>query len=187
MNYRRLLPSMIGLALVAFFLSACAAPPAPVATDAASPGEGTGQTDPFAYCKAVGTVDAPDAGYDGPAVPEAVVKGVMKALDTPDDTPMDPFTAGTSWRCMDGQVWACFVGANLPCSAKADTSRTPSDEMVDYCKENPTSDFIPAVVTGRETVYDWGCADGAPEAGKQTFTPDAQGFLSEIWYQISPD
>jgi hypothetical protein len=190
MNFKRLLCGVIGLMLVALWLSGCSAPQAPtLPTGTAGPSPGASQdqfTDPFAYCAAVGTVDAPDARYAGPEVPETIVQGLRQALGTPADAPMDWFVAGTVWRCMDGQVWACFVGANLPCSAKADTSRTPTPEMVDFCKENPTSDAIPASVTGRETVYEWRCTNAAPEIVKQLVEPDAQGFVSEIWYEINP-
>jgi len=127
-----------------------------------------------------------DARYTGAETPEAVVNGLRKVLETPDDVPMEPFVAGTFWRCMDGKVWACFVGANLPCTEKADTSRTPTPDMADFCAANPTSDFIPAYVTGRATVYEWRCTAGAPEIVKQLVEPDAQGFQSNIWYEISP-
>ncbi|MGC9334668.1 MAG: hypothetical protein ACP5JJ_11000, partial [Anaerolineae bacterium] len=142
--------------------------------------------DPFAYCVAVGTIDAPDARYTGPAVPESVAQGLQKALNAP-DTPLDILQNGSSWRCMDGEVYACFVGANLPCEAKANTDQTPTQDEIDFCQQNPDSEFIPAVVTGRETVFEWRCRDGAPEIVSQVFQPDAQGFLSEIWYQVSPD
>ena len=79
------------------------------------------------------------------------------------------------------------MGANLPCEAKADTDRTPTQDEIDFCQANPDSDFIPAVVTGRETVYEWRCAAGQPEIVRQVSEPDAQGFLSEIWYQIDQE
>jgi hypothetical protein len=189
MNSKRWLRWIIGCACVALVLSGCVVPQAStVPTDVAGPEEASQDqfSDPFAYCAAVGTLDEPDARYTGPDVPEAIVQGLREALDTPDDAPMDWFVAGTVWRCMDGQVWACFVGANLPCTAKADISRTPTSGMVDFCQENPASDFIPAAATGRETVYEWRCADGEPEIVKELVEPDAQGFLSNIWYEISP-
>ena len=189
-DFQRLLRWTVGLGCVALLLSGCVLPQAPaVSPDAPTPGAGEGRdgfTDPFAYCAAVGTIDAPDARYAGPEVPEVVIEGLREALETPDDAPSEWFTAGTVWRCMDGAVWACFVGANLPCSAKADTSRTPPPEMVDFCRENPTAEVIPAYVTGRETVYEWHCTDGAPEIVRQLVEPDAQGFISNIWYEISP-
>jgi len=187
---QRWLPQVIGCMLVVFCLAACGAPQATVVpTSTAKPSAATVPatfTDPFAYCAAVVNIDTPDARYIGPKTPEVIIKGLRQALKTPDDAPMEWFTAGTFWRCMGGKVWACFVGANLPCTTKADTSRTPTADMVDFCKANPASDFIPAVVTGRATVYQWRCTNGAPEIVKELVKPDAQGFLSNIWYELSP-
>jgi len=143
-------------------------------------------TDPFAYCAAVGTVDSPGADYTGPAVPEVIALGLQRAFNAP-DTPLEVMQNGSFWRCMDGRVYACFVGANLPCEAKADTDRTPTQEEIDFCQANPASDFIPAAVTGRETVYEWRCSNGTPEIVRELSQPDAQGFISDIWYEISPE
>ncbi len=191
MNSQRLLQWITGFTLVAFLSSACVAPQAStVPTGAASPGAGTGPaqfTDPFAYCTAVGTIDAPDERYAGPEVSEEIVQGLKAALEMADDAPTEWVVAGTVWRCMGGQVWACFVGANLPCTAKADTSRTPTSAMEDFCQENPGSDVIPAAVTGRATVYQWGCTNGTAEIVKELFKPDPQGFLSDFWYEITPE
>jgi hypothetical protein len=142
--------------------------------------------DPFAYCAAVGTIDQPDARYTGEQVPESVARGLMKAVNAPPNAPLDPFLRASFWRCMDGKVYACTVGANLPCQAKADLSRSPSAAMVDFCRQNPESEVIPAVVTGRMTVYQWRCRGGAPEIVRQVAQPDARGFLSGIWHEISP-
>lgn len=67
-------------------------------------------TDPFAYCAAVNTIDAPDALYTGPKVPEIIAEGLRKAFNTP-DTPLEIYMRGTFWRCMNGKVYACTVGA----------------------------------------------------------------------------
>ena len=143
-------------------------------------------TDPFEYCAAVGTIDIPDSRYAGSQPPEAVIQGLRAAFDTPADAPDDIFTAGTSWRCAEGKVKGCFVGANLPCNAQADLSETPSDAVTEFCAENPDAEVVPASVTGRETVYSWRCAGDVPEIEAQVFTADAQGFISEIWYEIEP-
>lgn len=181
------------LMLVGAALAGCGASPAPTAppvsatlpapTASATPAT---YTDPFAYCAAVGTADTPGPDYVGPKVPESVAQGLQAALNAP-DTPIDALKNGSSWRCMDGSVYACFVGANLPCEAKANTDQTPTQEEIGYCQQNPNSDFIPAVVTGRETVYEWRCLNGAPDIVAQVVQPDSQGFLSNIWYTISPN
>ena len=141
--------------------------------------------DPFAYCQAVGTIDAPDARYTGPQVPEIIAQGLRNAFNTP-NTPLDIYMRGTFWRCMNGKVYACNVGANLPCGSKANTDRTPTEALVDFCEQNANADVIPMYVTGRETAYEWKCTNGAPEIVRQLVQPDERGFLSNIWYEISP-
>lgn len=142
--------------------------------------------DPFAYCTAVGTIDAPDARYAGPAMPQAVAEGLRQAMGLPETAPLQPFLRNSYWRCMGGEVYACTVGANLPCLEKADLSRTPSQGMVSYCAENPDADNIPAYVTGRATVYAWRCQEGQPAIVRQVNEPDARGFLAAYWHRISP-
>ncbi|MHB0876436.1 MAG: hypothetical protein ACYC5O_10395 [Anaerolineae bacterium] len=167
-----LVASVVGLVLL---LAACGA-----STPQSS------YADPFAYCSAVGTIDTPDARYDGPEVPDDVAQGLQVAMGLPTGTPPPPIAEGSSWRCMDGAVYACTVGANLPCQEKADTGTDATTEMKDYCKANPASDFIPSAVTGRATVYEWRCTNGTPEVVRQLVTPDARGFQSNIWYKIEP-
>jgi hypothetical protein len=147
--------------------------------------EETTYKDPFAYCKAVGTVDSPDSRYVGPKMPEAIVLGVRKAFGAPADAGLDVFERGTYWRCMDGKVYACNVGANLPCTEKADTSREPNEGMKEWCESNPDSEFIPAYASGRSTVYEWRCTGGEPTIVKEINKPDATGYISNIWYEIA--
>ncbi len=162
----------LALLIVVAALASCGGTPAPET-----------YTDPFAYCAAVGTLDAPDAAYSGPKMPEGVLETLRTALNTP-DLPIEMLENGSFWRCMDGEVYGCFVGANLPCEAKANTDKAPTQEEIDFCQQNPDSDFIPAVATGRETVYEWRCREGSPEIVQQVLHPDAQGFISEFWYRL---
>ena len=140
--------------------------------------------DPFAYCAAVGTVDEADERYVGEELPLVVLEGIREALDAT-DVDLEVFEIGTVWRCMDNQVYACNVGANLPCLAKADESREPTQPMVDYCADNAGSDFIPAVVTGRATVYNWACEDTEPVVVEQYTEVDSQGYLEFVWYELA--
>src|SRR5262245_13157192 len=102
-----------------------------VAGCASEPGQAARYDDPFAYCAAVGNVDAPDARYAGPVMPVAIAEGLRRAFRAPADAPLEMFTRSSFWRCMDGKVYACSVGANLPCQARADTDRTPSQPIVE--------------------------------------------------------
>lgn len=141
--------------------------------------------DPFAYCAAVGTVDAPDARYEGPAMPDVIVQGMVRQGIVTADAPPD-FQNNAVWRCMDGRVWVCHFGANLPCQEKADTSQEPTQAMQEFCQANPAAEIIPAAVTGRATVYEWMCTEGQPEVVRQLFQSDPQGYLADFWVELAP-
>jgi hypothetical protein len=142
--------------------------------------------DPFAYCAAVGTLDAPDARYTGPAMPDAVARGLKAALALPADGPIEPLFRNSIWRCMNREVYACTVGANLPCAAKADIRREPAPALIDFCRQDPGAEIIPMAVTGRATVFEWRCADARPAIVRQLAQADAAGYLANIWYPIDP-
>jgi len=144
-------------------------------------------TNPFAYCKAVGTIDSPDARHVGQKVPEVIAQGLKKAFEAPPGAPIEAFLRGTYWRCMDMKVYACNVGANIPCGEKADASRKPNQGMQNWCESNPDSDFIPAYASGRATIYEWRCTGGEPTIVKEITKPDAAGYISSFWYEISPN
>ena len=166
------------LGLLGLLLSGCATqPPASMPTPAQF-------ADAFAYCRAVGNVDAPDARFTGPKVPETIVTGLMRAMKMSPDAPVEPFTRLTVWRCMGGKVVGCSIGANIPCSTKADVGRTASAGMNEFCTANANSDNIPAAVTGRATIYQWRCTNGSPAIVKELTKPDAQGFLAMFWYEV---
>jgi hypothetical protein len=144
-------------------------------------------TDPFAYCAAVGDLDQPDARYVGQQVPDVIAKALRKASGAAPDAPLDLFLQGSYWRCMDGKVYGCFVGANIPCWSKANTDRTPTAAETEFCKTQPNADNIPAAVTGHETIYEWRCNNGTPVIVRQVFQVDSRGFVADFWHELSPD
>lgn len=147
----------------------------------------SGYMDPFAYCAAVITMDSPDARYMGPTVPDSVIEGFKRAAGLQgSNEPTDMFRHSTTWRCMEGRVYACNYGANLPCNAKADTSRAPTPAMLEFCNSSPDSDFIPMAVVGHATIYDWRCNGRNAEVHGQIDLPDPRGYLSRIWYPLPP-
>ncbi len=178
---------------LAVFLAACAQPGrSHTRSDMAATGTATAQlaqsySSPFAYCRAVGTKDEPGAGYTGAEPPPAVVAGLVKAFGAPADAARSPiFQHGTFWRCMGGAVYACNVGANLPCTSKANTNRAPTEGERQYCGENHDSLIIPMYVTGHDTIYDWRCKSGEAVAGKTLSKVDKRGYIARIWYRIPP-
>jgi len=152
----------------------------------AAPGDAS-FADPFSYCAAVGTIDQADDRYSGPKITGQVIQGYLKAAGLTSTTePSDMLEKATIWRCMDGKVYACNFGANLPCASKANTSQAPTQAMADYCKENQDSDFIPMYITGHETIYSWHCVKDVPQTLDQVDQADAQGYLQSIWYLVKP-
>ena len=141
-------------------------------------------SDPFAYCRAVKNIDTPGDAYVGPKLPESIARGLRAALQVPQGGPLQPLLENSFWRCMDGKVYGCTVGANLPCMIKANTSREPSEAVVKFCTVNRDVSYIPMVVTGRATIYAWRCEKGKPVIVREFVKPDARGFLSNIWYEI---
>jgi Tol biopolymer transport system component len=160
---------------------------ASVPTPTSAPAQKT-YSDPFEYCAAVGTIDSPDTRYSGPEITDAIINGYKVAASLEASTmPMEIFMKTTTWRCMDNQVYACNFGANLPCSSKANTDKTPTQAMEDYCAVNPDSDFIPMSVTGHSTIYSFHCVNTTPELLDQIENVDAAGYLAQIWYPIDPN
>jgi len=179
MSHRKSM-NIVVLLLIALTLVTCK-------SETNEPSKDATYSDPFAYCKAVGNIEEPDARYVGPRVPESIAQGLKKAFEAPPNAPIDAFMRGTFWRCMDGKVYACNVGANLPCQEKADTSREPNEGMLNWCESNPDSDFIPAYASGRATIYEWRCKASEPSIAKQFTKPDTAGYISSFWYEISPN
>ncbi len=141
--------------------------------------------DAFAYCSAVGTADLPDDRYTGDPIPDEVIGGYLRAAGVESTTePPERLRETTVWRCMDGAVYACNFGANLPCTAKADLDTSPSAAMNEFCAASRDAPSIPRSVTGRETIYDWGCDGHVPTVLQRIDEPDAAGFLSRIWYRV---
>jgi hypothetical protein len=153
---------------------------------AAAPQSATSWTDPFAYCAAVGNIDAPDERWTGDKVPGAVVDGLKKALDLAADVPAEFVARGASWRCMNARVYACSAGANIPCLEKANPSMTPNSGMTSFCSSHPVADLIPAFAAGRSTVFEWKCVGKTPTVVRQVLHADPAGFITEFWYALAP-
>ncbi len=85
----------------------------------------------------------------------------------------------TRYRCAGGKVMLCNEGANLPCG-KANLSKHLPGATA-WCKDNPTTGFIPMAATGHDTIYDWRCVTGVATAGAPIRKIDARGFFADYW------
>jgi len=145
-------------------------------------------TDAVAFCQAVSTVDAPDARYAGPAVPDWMVGALYSKdeLKAQKKAKVDPARA-VVWRYMGGKVFACVQG-NSPICGKANQEMAPTKAMREFCAGQPNAEVIPLSVIGHENpmIYDWQCKGKKPAIARQIFTVDARGFPSELWKDIAP-
>jgi hypothetical protein len=135
--------------------------------------------DPFAYCARLGTIDTPNGGAS--PVPTALMPLLRTTLGLSEEAPLTP--QSYYWRCMDGGVYVCAIGANRPCASRADrtTHNTGADN---YCRENLDTEFVPAYATGHNTVYEWSCAGGRAVPGKRAIKADGRGYPAEFWYRV---
>ena len=147
-------------------------------------GSGVEVSDPFTYCGRVGTDDRPtgaDSASSG-ASAKILEPYLRAALELPAGAPLP--AGSVYWRCMQGKVYVCAVGANLPCGSKADRAkRNPGAET--YCRENPAATEVPAFATGHETIYSWRCAAGKAVRGAPIADLDRRGFRSDIWHVVT--
>jgi hypothetical protein len=109
---------------------------------------------------------------------------LVPAVNTLFHTSVPPQMAldSTVFRCADGHVLACTTGANLPCG-KANLSLT-STGAAEWCRDNPSAAFVPAVATGHYTIYQWRCRNGSPEIVRQMSAVDSRGFVAGYWKRL---
>ena len=144
-------------------------------------------SDPQAYYRAVGTIDAPDQRFTGHGVPDWIEAAFLSPQDIAAIKAGRRPDYGIAWRCVRGEVLAC-QNAQTPSCMKPDTDRMPTAAMRDFCRDDKgASPVIPRVVTGtaRMLAYDWVCRGGAPAIEKQA-PLDAQGFVAADWKRVGP-
>jgi hypothetical protein len=103
---------------------------------------------PFQYCQRVITDDNP-----GPP-PPALIRSFASAFHMPAASVAERIGSGAfHYRCYQGTVMGCWVGANLNCG-RAET-QTRNDGADEWCRAHPNDPNIPAVATGHSTIYVW--------------------------------
>jgi len=86
------------------------------------------------------------------------------------------------YRCAEGAVKVCFVGANLPCG-KANTSKN-QPAVARWCETHPDTESIPLYVTGHDSLYSWHCIGSKAATGASHGTLDPRGFFEEYWKTV---
>lgn len=95
---------------------------------------------------------------------------------------------GTSWetqaqyRCMNGKVMVCFVGANLPCIRMNARRENPGADM--FCRDNPDAGSVPAYAIGHDSIHAYRCRNGKTEVTGTTRQLDQRGFAKDLWIEM---
>lgn len=139
----------------------------------------------FSYCTIQGNMDSIDVQKIKPDWLKRVEPLLRKTFSLSSSIPVGLVVKGTFWRCMEGQVYVCIVGANIPCWGKADVSRKPTVAMQNFCHFHSGSTDLPITVTGSATVFSWQCKNSVPVIIKQEFQIDSRGFQKKWWYKLS--
>jgi len=130
---------------------------------------------PNRYCAAVGTDDRLRP------IPESLVS-TARTLFHLEAMPVSQISRSTWLRCDEGRALLCNAGANLPCGKANPRRDLPAAQR--WCKEHPNTDFIPAFVTGHDTIYAWKCSGTAAAITATVFRTDRRGFISQFWKQV---
>jgi hypothetical protein len=126
-------------------------------------------------CRGDATDDVPQP------IPESLVPAAVRLFGL-QAMPREQVARSTLYRCDEGRVLLCNLGANLPCD-KANASRDlPAAEA--WCAENPGSDFIPMYITGHDTIYRWRCNGTKAATMGQPLEIDRRGFISRLWKPV---
>jgi hypothetical protein len=87
-----------------------------------------------------------------------------------------------NYRCMNGKVLVCFVGANLPCAKMNAALDNPGAD--EFCKTNPNDDVVPAFATGHDAVYSYKCQNGKAKVNGSAWALDKRGFAKKLWTMV---
>lgn len=130
---------------------------------------------PQALCRQLGNDDhlrpIPDS-----LVPDAERLFRLEAM------PAEQIRRSTYFRCAEGRVLVCTVGANLPCGKANASRRLPAADA--WCAEHPGSEFIPMAVTGHDTIYAWHCRGPAAAVTATRLKVDRRGFIARVWKRV---
>ncbi len=150
--------------------------------------QATTYRDAAEYCRAVGTVDYPEAPYVGEAVPRWILAAV-RARPIPDISPSQDVEEITSWRCMNARVLACVdpYGMAHLCDQYEAATR-PNELMIEFCSQPQTRNTNIPMAVWRLSVHSWRCVSGRPtieRRGPAEGVLDDRLFVREGWFEVT--
>jgi hypothetical protein len=114
-----------------------------------------------------------------PALHDGALRAFHELFPGAPAPPEAMLAAQARFRCMGGRMYACFIGANLPCG-KISTSPDNAGASA-FCREKPDAAIVPMVATGHDTLYDYRCRDGRAVVVRRLYQLDARGFARRLW------
>lgn len=123
------------------------------------------------------TCDATSSSADH-RLPLSQVPEVVKQFGL-QNVSVEQVLRSTVLRCFEGHLLACNEGANLPCG-KAITQRA-LPQAKPWCAENPNVDFVPAYISGHDSIFHWRCQHGEPVTFGEAERVDTSGYITRYW------
>ncbi|HEV2512916.1 hypothetical protein [Bosea sp. (in: a-proteobacteria)] len=134
-----------------------------------------------AVCARLGNDDT-IRDYD-PSLRARTASAFRKLFPNAKDVPgEESWPTQAQYRCMNGKVMVCFVGANLPCAKMNAQRDNPGADT--FCRDNPDAGGVPAYATGHDTTHAYRCRNGKAEATGTTRQLDQRGFARELWIAL---
>ncbi len=103
------------------------------------------------------------------------------ATATPDEAELK---TQAQYRCMNGKIMVCFVGANLPCVKMNNARNNPGAD--EFCRQHQNEDNVPAFAIGHDAVFSYRCRSGRAEIVGSAWKLDERGFAKKLWAEL-PD
>jgi hypothetical protein len=94
----------------------------------------------------------------------------------------DSWATQAQYRCMNGKVMVCFVGANLPCVRMNAKRENPGADL--FCRDNPDAGSVPAYAIGHDSIHTYRCRNGKAEVTGTTRQLDQRGFAKDLWTEL---
>jgi hypothetical protein len=139
------------------------------------------EADLAAICARLGNDDS-IRGYD-PALRARTASAFKKLFPNAKGSPDgDSWATQAQYRCMNGKVMVCFVGANLPCVRMNAKRENPGADM--FCRDNPDEESVPAYAIGHDSIHAYRCRDGKAEVTETTRQLDQRGFAKDLWVEL---
>jgi hypothetical protein len=133
--------------------------------------------DPFSYCRSV-------KNWAAPLEIEHPPKAICDSIGYPWGGPPKE-CAGVTWRCQDGEVYGCEIGASGRGCMRWNTSKAPTQSLRQYCAQTPNASVPNAV---NDTPYSWSCRGKTPVLDQSVPPPklDKSGYYADAWKRVLP-